>query len=391
MTSRDALRWSLLALALVLPISIAGTNAGLVLVTAALLWHRLSGNSLDWKRTMNPAAGCLWLYAAVAVASSLAGVDPANSFRGLHKDLHKLWAFYALLLAFAATEDRTESALKSGFALIAAIGIGQTLTQRSPIDHGWIRAHGFVHPVTFGGQMCLGALGAFCVLGGETRGKAGDLVVGLLTVAALILSQTRGAFIGMVAGFTILCVFRGSLRRWAVWAALAALIGLVILELLPTHRSLIVSVYTEGTALSGPQRNAHLARLGIWEVSWRIFLDHPWTGVGPGNFRSVFAKYASGTIGDEAVWGSAHNLYLHQLAERGLAGFTALMALLTAFVFRAWRRARANPDARRLWALTATAAFLIMNVTETAFQNELAATLFLFLWTRAEAVSARNL
>jgi hypothetical protein len=33
------------------------------------------------------------------------------------------------------------------------------------------------------------------------------------------------------------------------------------------------------------------------------------------------------------------------------------------------------------------AAFIVMNLTEVAFQNELVATLLLFIWARAEAAS----
>ncbi len=384
MKSRDALRFSLLALAAALPVSIAGMNIGLGLVTGALLWHRLSGNALDWRAAKGPAAACLWLYAAAAALAALAGVAPADSLGALAKDLHKLWVFYALLLAFRAAQDGEERGLGLGFALIAAVGVGQALTLRAADGQSWIRAHGFVHPVTFGAQMGWAVLGGLCFL---ARGRPGWRHGAFLALAAgaLVLSQTRGAFLGVCAGFAALGACDAAFRRRLKWAALAALAGVILLELLPTHRSLIASLAEHGFTASG-----QLERLSLWKVALQVFRDHPWTGVGPGNYKTVFDSYFVGEIARQKVWGSAHNLYLHQAAERGLLGLTALLCLFAALLLGAWKRVKAEADAWNLWALAGTAAFVVMSLTETAFQNEMLATLLLFVWTRAEAGRARN-
>ena len=67
----------------------------------------------------------------------------------------------------------------------------------------------------------------------------------------------------------------------------------------------------------------------------------------------------------------------------------ALLALFWSFLARAWRHARRDSNALSLWALAATAAFLVMNLTESAFQNEQIATLFLFIWALGETAPAR--
>ncbi len=72
-------------------------------------------------------------------------------------------------------------------------------------------------------------------------------------------------------------------------------------------------------------------------------------------------------------------------AGMGALGFAALAGVWTVFLRRAWRRCRARGSAWNDWALAATAAFFIMNLTETAFQNEQVTTIFLLIWTRAEA------
>ena len=75
-------------------------------------------------------------------------------------------------------------------------------------------------------------------------------------------------------------------------------------------------------------------------------------------------------IDGEGTWGNAHNVYLHQLAERGVPGLLFLLAAMWAFLSGAWRTARARADSRSLWAATAAAAFIVMNFTEVAWQTE---------------------
>ena len=145
---------------------------------------------------------------------------------------------------------------------------------------------------------------------------------------------------------------------------------------------LIGRVYEQGFSAT---ENQQFNRVIFWKVAWGMFLDHPWLGVGPGHYQTAYSDYFQGKLAGQWVWGSAHNLYLHQLAERGLLGLSALLAALSALTWRAWRRARLLPDGLNLWALAACAAFLVMNLTEVAFQNEQVTTLFLFIWTWAEA------
>ena len=51
---------------------------------------------------------------------------------------------------------------------------------------------------------------------------------------------------------------------------------------------------------------------------------------------------------------------------------------------RSYERARLNPDAFNLWALSSTAAFTVMNLTEVALQVEQVWMLFFLIWIWAE-------
>lgn len=371
-----------------LPLSIAAINIAAVLLTLAAL-RQAYARRLFWDKSWNAVLLALAAYAGVCLITGLAGINPSLSLPAFPKDLHKLWILALLLASFSSTSIRRGPAwLGAGLVILALVGIWQAATQRT-YGGAWARAHGFVHAVTYGEMMAIGLLGAFCFFvrdAGTGLGRRGLYLFMPLCAAALVLSQTRAALLGLAVGFAAVCWADKSLKRWLLWGAAAGLAAACLWELLPMRggRSLFY-VFRHEEFMTDGVFNANLARYILWEVAVSIFRDHPWTGVGPNNYHSVFAQYFSGTLDGEKTWGSAHNLYLHQLAERGLLGFSALAVVLVLLTWRAYRRARANPNAWNLWAWGSMAAFLVMNLTEVAFQNEQVTTLVLTVWAWSQA------
>jgi len=84
------------------------------------------------------------------------------------------------------------------------------------------------------------------------------------------------------------------------------------------------------------------ARLLVWEVAYRMFIDHP-LGAGAANFRPMVASYDP-----SAARRDAHNTYLRCAAELGIPGITILASLvLNAYLYlhRARRLAGTCPAA----------------------------------------------
>ena len=90
-----------------------------------------------------------------------------------------------------------------------------------------------------------------------------------------------------------------------------------------------------------------------------MFLDRPWTGQGPGVFGDIYfaflakAGYVLDAISDRRPMLWAHNLYLEQLAERGIGGLLSLLGLLCVSMFYAWRAWRQSPADSVLRSLAA--------------------------------------
>ncbi len=98
-------------------------------------------------------------------------------------------------------------------------------------------------------------------------------------------------------------------------------------------------------ALSKNMGSSVLMRFSLWKTAILTFLENPWLGIGPGNFRIVDAAVPSVkfVVIRHLVRGlSAHNMVLHYLAETGILGATALVWLYGRYFKMAFDRARAK-------------------------------------------------
>jgi O-antigen ligase len=85
---------------------------------------------------------------------------------------------------------------------------------------------------------------------------------------------------------------------------------------------------------------AVVERMAHWMAAADMFTDHPWLGVGIGNYPVAYPQYAIGRWRDPL--GHAHNYYLNIAAEAGLLGLSTFLVLFAAcfwFGLRATRRA----------------------------------------------------
>ena len=395
--SRGWLRASLRLFCLLVPLSIAGANVSWGLALASLIALRAAGGRLEWRACRNALAAALCLYVGAAVLAAACGVDPSNSLRHLNQDVHKLWIFVLFSIALAA-EPSPDSWLwlAAGFTAAALIGISQV--RFYPGGQGgleWVRAHAFVHPVTFGEQVAVALLGVTCFIVkrpsgafASSRARGAAWIFALLTAAALLASQTRGAMLGFAAGAASLCWFAPRMRRVLIPSILAVLAAMWFVSALRYGESawprLSDPLPPPGTNVAGPTM-----RVTLWKIAWLMGKDHPWTGVGPSNYRKVLPTYLDAIFdGNSKSWGTAHNLFLHHFAERGLLGLSATLLFLAVLIGRAFQRARASPDFPNLCSFSTAVAFVVMNLTEVALQTEILWLLIFFVWIWAERLHA---
>jgi O-antigen ligase len=95
-----------------------------------------------------------------------------------------------------------------------------------------------------------------------------------------------------------------------------------------------------------------------WGVAWQMFLSSPLTGTGYDTFQGVYTSLYP----NNPTFNHAHSLYLNVLAEIGLLGFIATLALVWLWSWMMWIR-REQVWARA--ALVAGASFFAHSLTDT--------------------------
>jgi len=157
-----------------------------------------------------------------------------------------------------------------------------------------------------------------------------------LLVLGLVLTSSRGALLGLLVGGVIFAY-----RRRGVLGVLG-LLGAVVLLALPTEigERALATLRDNPDDLPPGLEASNRAHVALFWAGLRMIADHPWTGVGPFNFKAYSTDYSGlgrGYIG--------HNSYLELGAEHGLPLLIVFLALLV-LTFGVLRRATALGGSR---------------------------------------------
>jgi hypothetical protein len=204
----------------------------------------------------------------------------------------------------------------------------------------------FAHPNTFAGYLALllpAAVGLAAV-GWRRQPRSGyawaTAGCAVLLALALWLTHSRGALLGVVvAGVAVAAAYVWRLSwRVRVWFA-SGVAGLTLL---------FVAAWWAGWLSSGFGKDTRSAssRLDYWSATWDLIGDHPWLGVGPGNFGREYPRHMLPTAYEKLQ--DPHNFALEMWVSCGVFGLLALLIALAAFFRRtraAWRIAAGPPAA----------------------------------------------
>lgn len=306
-----------------------------------------------------------------------------------------------LLLVLVVVRDRVRDR-RTAAGLVAALfaagsaealyGVFQFATNRGPASFGVagnLRAFGnFEQPNPFAGYLAtiLPLAVALALAPGERHAGRGRLLAAgaaLALAAGIALSQSRGAWLGLVvAGAVFLLVWSHRARLLlapaaglAVLVVVLALAGLVPgsvgARLAQTLENF--GIFDVRTVELTPENYAIVERMAHWQAAWAMFLDNPWLGVGAGNYASAYPSYYVPPWLDPL--GHAHNYYLNMLAELGVLGLGLLLLFLGA-TFRTLGAGLAgardaSPEARDFWRplLVGVLAALVVYATHNLFDN----------------------
>lgn len=275
----------------------------------------------------------LWLVARMTAVSLAEGYGV--SFASL-RDAMAIFA--GLILFRLARNPELRGAIIRGVGLGLVLGLGleayQILVGLPTLRaHGYIPPQfnydtasgayrpfgGFYTPVIFGASLAM-SLGLL-IFSGPSRKKALLILAG---VAGLILTYTRGAWLGLAAAVLVglLAASPAIRKRMAVASVPLAYFGLIGILMFPA-------------ALSGPlerfmtigdsEYGSNSIRVDLWEGVLRVVGEKPVAGYGPASFADVMNPQIGLTL---AQFGHPHNTFLMVLFQYGFIGLLLLVALI---------------------------------------------------------------
>lgn len=183
-------------------------------------------------------------------------------------------------------------------------------------------------------------------------------LIGVIMTLILALTQSRGAYLGFLAGVMALFAMR---NRRAAWVALAVMMGgVAVFALALPMLDINAQTYSSG-------------RIEIWTRALKMIGQFPLTGVGLNMFAPVSELLYKDMLGGKPSLFHAHNMLMQLWLDYGLFGLLAalgVMALVWREGARGLRRFAASQDTFSLWVLRALmagqAAWFVYNLTDYA-------------------------
>ena len=373
--------WVFLALAGSVSLVLLSIAASQILLAAALIGCAWQIKRPDFRALMRHPI-LLPLLAFLLWTIVVAWMSP-NALQSLGV-LRKLLVYLILFLIPAVVREETELTwiYKSVFAVsfIACMG-GLFQFFADPERDLLHRISGFMsHWMTYSGLLMLVfvMLLAYALCFGWRKHKW-VIPLACIIILVLVLSETRNAWMGAVAGAFIVILLR---RRRATL--------ILVVVLLAVYFAMPGKIQQRLQSGLDPNDPNTRNRIELFETSIRLIKQNPWFGVGPANVNREALHYRGSKEYPDWMYQHMHNNVLQIAVERGIPGLALWLWLMIRLAWDALRlyrsRARdsASPASREVLmisaaALGAWAAFLFAGMLEYNFGDSEVLTLFLFI------------
>ncbi|MDX2231370.1 MAG: IctB family putative bicarbonate transporter [Leptolyngbyaceae cyanobacterium bins.349] len=192
------------------------------------------------------------------------------------------------------------------------------------------------------------------------------LVMTAVNGACLMLTFSRGAWIGLVVSMLVLALLLAHWwsiylpRFWRTWAlpmVLGTSVGVVLLAIVVVEplRDRVTSIF------AGRGDSSNNFRINVWMAVLDMIRDRPVWGIGPGNnaFNKIYPLYQRPRF--SAL--SAYSIVLEVAVETGLIGLVAFLWLIFVTLAQGWKalnRLRETSNLAGFWLIGAIAALIGM-------------------------------
>jgi O-antigen ligase len=307
--------------------------AAIVGLSAMVFQHISRGQPLT---RMTPELTGLALLGAFILLSVPTSIWPGGSVRVFSDLFIKLALIFMLMINCATSPRRIERicwVIVLAFGYISALAwrdyaLGQNLWEGNRI--GGAVGGFFENP----NDLALN-IAAFLPLAmmyvqrpGPVFKRALSAVIVVLMIGTLLFTKSRSGMVGATAMFAVYLIVTRSLTPTTIMAGIVA--GMLVGPMLPqAFWDRMASITDESKDPTGSREGRRV----LLEQAWMIFLEHPLTGVGAGQFMNY------GPPGRAEKWRVTHNVLLQIAAEIGVFGlFTFLFLIWRGFASAWWTR-----------------------------------------------------
>jgi len=151
-------------------------------------------------------------------------------------------------------------------------------------------------------------------------------------------THTSGAIIGLGISVLFIVFLIGVLQqnkkiKLAAWGALVVAITALVLIFSQQNATWFQNSFLKNLT---SQKSTFQTRLISWEAAAKDFNNHPWLGVGFGNYANVFDRYFQAKFYDysrgDTYFDRAHNNLIDIVSTSGLIGLLAYLSIFVAVV-----------------------------------------------------------
>jgi putative inorganic carbon (hco3(-)) transporter len=191
-------------------------------------------------------------------------------------------------------------------------------------------------------------------------------VMALVNTSVLVMTFSRGGWVGLVAGgFALLCLlcYWWSVRLPQPWKTIAVPVALGIVTMVLVVAVVAIEPLRDRVAsiFAGRGDSSNNFRINVWESVREMIKDYPILGIGPGNqaFNLIYPLYQKPRF--TAL--SAYSVPLEITLETGFIGATCFLWFLVTTLTHGWRhiqQLRASQDRDAYWLIGAIAVIVAM-------------------------------
>ena len=219
--------------------------------------------------------------------------------------------------------------------------------------------------------------------------KPFTVALAVLSLFALVVTGSRGAWLGAAAGAAALALIawlaagrpRPRLRGAGRSSGPLVAVGIVVAVLAVVASPVLLPRLLAGDA----------GRLELWSAAWSMFVSHPLAGVGLGGWPDARA-FTPISEANLAILTTAHDSILQVLAETGILGLIAGLWLTVTVVITGWRSitgaADRNQRILRMVCLASLAAVAVHSLVDTQFHLPAVVLLTMHLVARLDPPAA---